>query len=150
MIFHVLYLQEQTTEDVVMLNGFGTIVNSLSKRVKPYLPQICGTILWRLNNKSAKVRQQAADLISRIAVVMKTCQEEKLMGHLGVRFNIISGPSGGCILKNPPSLLRNQIIVPQSAGYLHFIYFLPDSAEKPEQFLKCLWENRRCKKQKIK
>ncbi|KAL5006561.1 hypothetical protein ScPMuIL_015367 [Solemya velum] len=46
--------------------------------------QICGTILWRLNNKSAKVRQQAADLISRIAIVMKTCQEEKLMGHLGV------------------------------------------------------------------
>jgi splicing factor 3B subunit 1 len=68
----------------VMLNGFGTIVNQLGKRVKPYLPQICGTILWRLNNKSAKVRQQAADLISRIAVVMKTCQEEKLMGHLGV------------------------------------------------------------------
>jgi len=81
----ILYaFQEQTTEDVVMLNGFGTIVNSLGKRVKPYLPQICGTILWRLNNKSAKVRQQAADLISRIAVVMKTCQEEKLMGHLGV------------------------------------------------------------------
>ena len=81
----ILYaFQEQTTEDVVMLNGFGTIVNALGKRVKPYLPQICGTILWRLNNKSAKVRQQAADLISRIAVVMKTCQEEKLMGHLGV------------------------------------------------------------------
>ncbi|XP_031624430.1 splicing factor 3B subunit 1 isoform X1 [Contarinia nasturtii] len=81
----ILYaFQEQTTEDVVMLNGFGTIVNQLGKRVKSYLPQICGTILWRLNNKSAKVRQQAADLISRIAVVMKTCQEEKLMGHLGV------------------------------------------------------------------
>ena len=58
-----------------MLNGFGVVVNSLAKRCKPYLPQICGTILWRLNNKSAKVRQQAADLISRIAVVMKTCQE---------------------------------------------------------------------------
>ncbi|XP_060086188.1 splicing factor 3B subunit 1-like isoform X2 [Ylistrum balloti] len=81
----ILYaFQEQTTEDVVMLNGFGTVVNSLGKRVKPYLPQICGTILWRLNNKSAKVRQQAADLISRIAIVMKTCQEERLMGHLGV------------------------------------------------------------------
>ncbi|KAA0200210.1 hypothetical protein HAZT_HAZT000257 [Hyalella azteca] len=81
----ILYaFQEQTTEDVVMLNGFGTIVNALGSRVKVYLPQICGTILWRLNNKSAKVRQQAADLISRIAVVMKTCQEEKLMGHLGV------------------------------------------------------------------
>ena len=23
-----------------MLNGFGTIVNSLAKRVKPYLPQV--------------------------------------------------------------------------------------------------------------
>ena len=83
----ILYaFQEQTTEDVVMLNGFGTIVNSLAKRVKPYLPQvchssqiissplihyfqICGTILWRLNNKSAKVRQQAADLISRYVIV---------------------------------------------------------------------------------
>jgi splicing factor 3B subunit 1 len=80
----ILYaFQEQTTEDAIMLNGFGTVINSLGKRVKPYLPQICGTILWRLNNKSAKVRQQASDLISKIAVVMKTCQEEKLMSHLG-------------------------------------------------------------------
>ena len=34
-----------------MLNGFGTVVNSLKGRAKPYLPQICGTIKWRLNNK---------------------------------------------------------------------------------------------------
>ncbi|KAI1304158.1 Splicing factor 3B subunit 1 [Halotydeus destructor] len=81
----ILYaFQEQTSEDMVMLNGFGTVVQSLGKRVKPYFPQICGTILWRLNNKSAKVRQQAADLISKIAGVMKACAEEKLMGHLGV------------------------------------------------------------------
>ncbi|CAG8513223.1 18074_t:CDS:2, partial [Racocetra fulgida] len=81
----ILYaFQEQTVEDIVMLNGFGTVVNALGLRVKPYLQQITSTILWRLNNKSAKVRQQAADLISRIAVVMKTCGEEKLMGHLGV------------------------------------------------------------------
>ncbi|KAJ7526950.1 hypothetical protein O6H91_16G028400 [Diphasiastrum complanatum] len=82
----ILYaFQEQTSDDAnVMLNGFGTVVNALGQRVKPYLPQICGTIKWRLNNKSAKVRQQAADLIARIAVVMKQCQEEQLMGHLGV------------------------------------------------------------------
>ncbi|KAJ6683592.1 hypothetical protein OIU85_007296 [Salix viminalis] len=82
----ILYaFQEQTSDDAnVMLNGFGAVVNSLGQRVKPYLPQICGTIKWRLNNKSAKVRQQAADLISRVAVVMKQCQEEQLMGHLGV------------------------------------------------------------------
>ena len=58
-----------------MLNGFGVVVNALGMRVKAYLPQICGTILWRLNNKAAKVRQQAADLISRIASVMHSCGE---------------------------------------------------------------------------
>merc|ERR1712176_1692194 len=80
----ILYaFQEQTTEDATMLAGFGAVVNSLGKRVKAYLPQICGTVLWRLNNKSAKVRQQAADLISRIAPVMMVCGEEKLLGHLG-------------------------------------------------------------------
>ena len=72
--------QEQTTEDQVMLDGFDTVVNALGEfhhrniknlllipqilgiRVKPYLTQIVTTILQRLNNKSAKVRQQVADL----------------------------------------------------------------------------------------
>lgn len=45
-------------------------------RVKPYLTQIVSTILWRLNNKSAKVRQQAADLTTRLAVVIKQCGED--------------------------------------------------------------------------
>lgn len=75
--------QEQSVEDIVMLNGFGTVVNALGTRCKPYLPQIVSTILWRLNNKSATVRQQAADLISRIAMVMKQCGEDALMGKLG-------------------------------------------------------------------
>jgi len=44
---------------------------------------VCGTIKWRLNNKSAKIRQQAADLVARIAPVMKACDEEQLLGHLG-------------------------------------------------------------------
>ncbi|CAG7917040.1 unnamed protein product [Penicillium olsonii] len=76
--------QEQSIEDIVILNGFGTVVNALGSRCKPYLPQIVSTILWRLNNKSATVRQQAADLISRIAMVMKQCGEDALMGKLGV------------------------------------------------------------------
>jgi splicing factor 3B subunit 1 len=81
----ILYaFQEQTAEDIIVLNGFGTVVNKFGLRIKPYLPQICSTILWRLNNKSARVRQQAADLVAKIAGVMKTCEEEKLMGHLGV------------------------------------------------------------------
>ncbi|CEG49811.1 Splicing factor 3b, subunit 1 [Plasmopara halstedii] len=82
----ILYaFQEQTSDDtLVMLNGFGIVVNALGVRAKNYLPQICGTIKWRLNNKPAKVRMQAADLVNRIAVVMKTCDQEPLMGHMGV------------------------------------------------------------------
>lgn len=81
----VLYaFQEQSIEDIVILNGFGTVVNALGTRCKPYLPQIVSTILWRLNNKSPTVRQQAADLISRIAMVMKQCGEDALMGKLGI------------------------------------------------------------------
>merc|ERR1719355_300766 len=81
----VYAFQEQTSDDtVVMLNGFGAVVNALGVRVKPYLPQIAGIIRWRLNTPSPRVRQQAADLIARIAVVMKTCGEEQMMGHLGL------------------------------------------------------------------
>jgi splicing factor 3B subunit 1 len=71
-------------ESQVMLDGFGTVVNALGERCKPYLKQIAGTIKWRLNNKAASVRMQAADLIGRIAPVMKACGEDQLMGHLGV------------------------------------------------------------------
>lgn len=80
----IFSFQEQTTEDQVMLDGFGTVVNALGIRVKPYLTQIVSTILWRLNNKSAKVRQQAADLTSRLAVVIKQCGEDQLLSKLGL------------------------------------------------------------------
>ncbi|GAA5821995.1 hypothetical protein JCM11251_004816 [Rhodosporidiobolus azoricus] len=76
--------QEQTVEDNVMLEGFGTVVSSLGIRVKPYLTQIVSTILWRLNNKSAKVRQQAADLTSKLSLVIKQCEEDTLLSKLGV------------------------------------------------------------------
>lgn len=76
--------QEQTLEDAVMLDGFGTIVSALGTRVQPYLLQIISTILWRLNNKGAKVRMQAADLTARLAVVIKMCNEEQYLHKLGV------------------------------------------------------------------
>ena len=75
--------QEQTAEDQVMLDSFGTVVNALGIRVKPYLTQIVSTILWRLN-KSAKVRQRAADLTTRLAVVIKQCGEDQLLSKLGL------------------------------------------------------------------
>lgn len=76
--------QEQTTEDQVMLDGFGVVVNALGIRVKPYLMQIVSVVLFRLGNKSAKVRQQAADLTTRLAVVIKQCGEIGLLNKLGV------------------------------------------------------------------
>ena len=75
--------QDQSVEDIVLLNGFGTVVNALGSRCKPYLTQIVSTILWRLNNKSATVRQQAADLVSRIAMVMKTVRRGPTNGKTG-------------------------------------------------------------------
>ncbi|CAO1613555.1 unnamed protein product [Parajaminaea phylloscopi] len=81
----VIYaFQEQTVEDNVMLDGFGTVVNALGMRIKPYLTQIVSTILWRLNNKNAKTRQQAADLTTKLSVVIKQCGEDALLSKLGV------------------------------------------------------------------
>uniref|UniRef100_A0A0E0JZU3 Uncharacterized protein n=1 Tax=Oryza punctata TaxID=4537 RepID=A0A0E0JZU3_ORYPU len=80
----VYTFQQQTSDDSnVILNGFETVANALGQRVKPYVPQICGIIKWMLNTSSAKARQRASDLMSRIAIVMKMCQEERLMCHLG-------------------------------------------------------------------
>lgn len=77
--------QEHTSDDsAVIINGFGTIVNALGSRCKVSIPYICGTIQWRLNNKSPRVRMQAADLVTKIAPVMKTCGEDMLMGRMGV------------------------------------------------------------------
>jgi len=53
-------------------------------RAKPYFAQICAYIVHRLANKSARVRQQAADLVSRIALSMMRCGEEQKLGKLGV------------------------------------------------------------------
>lgn len=76
--------QEQTFEDTVMLDGFATVVASLGPRVKPYLPQIVSMILWRLTNKSAKVRMLAADLTTKLAPIIKSCKEDVLLSKLGV------------------------------------------------------------------
>ena len=76
--------EEQTTEDQVMLDSFSNVVNALGIRIKLYLTQIVTTILWHLNNKSAKVRQQAADLTTRLAIVIKQCGEDQQLRTLGL------------------------------------------------------------------
>lgn len=78
---------EQTSDDPIIINGFGAVINSLGLRAKPYFVQIIGTIQWILNNKSTRVRMQAADLISKIAHCMKICGEENRLGRLGLNLN---------------------------------------------------------------
>lgn len=80
----IFAFQEQTFEDNVMLDGFAAVVSALGSRVKPYLPQIVSMILWRLTNKSAKVRMLAADLTTKLAPIIKQNDEDALLSKLGV------------------------------------------------------------------
>eukprot|EP00158_Paraphelidium_tribonemae_P008992 Partr_v1_DN28743_c1_g1_i3_m63054 putative Splicing factor 3b subunit len=75
--------QEQKSEDTQLLDGIGVIMRSLGPRCQPFLATICSTILWRLQNKSALIRQQAAELVARIASVLQECEEEGLLTHFG-------------------------------------------------------------------
>ncbi|CAG8597296.1 15054_t:CDS:10, partial [Acaulospora colombiana] len=107
--------QEQTTEDQVMLDGFGVVVNALGVRVKPYLMQIVSVVLFRLGNKSAKVRQQAADLTTRLAVVIKQCGEIGLLNKLGEEYpdtlgSIIAaeGAIANVVVPRMTPILRNR------------------------------------------
>uniref|UniRef100_A0A1I8FAU6 SF3b1 domain-containing protein n=1 Tax=Macrostomum lignano TaxID=282301 RepID=A0A1I8FAU6_9PLAT len=58
---------EQTNEDAVMAERLRHPGERSGQAGEAYLPQICGNILWRLNNKSAKCANR-----------------KRLMGHLGV------------------------------------------------------------------
>ena len=68
--------------DYVVLNGFDTIVNTLGVRCRPYLPQICGIIKYRMKNDNPRIRQQVTDLIVRIAPVLVKCGNFLLLRHL--------------------------------------------------------------------
>ena len=73
-----------TPDAGAVLKAFGTIITALGPRAAPYLPQLVGTVKWRLNNASARVRQQAADLVAKVAPTLAACGEDKLLGHVGV------------------------------------------------------------------
>ncbi|XP_063939806.1 uncharacterized protein LOC135148492 [Daucus carota subsp. sativus] len=58
------FIEQDSEDDAdVMLNGF---------------------CVWCLSDKRAVVRKQGAEAVSRILVVLKECEEERLMGYLGV------------------------------------------------------------------
>jgi splicing factor 3B subunit 1 len=76
--------QEQTVSDGAILHGFATVVISLDMKIKPFIGAVITTVLHRLKNKTAEVRQQASDLIALIAPVIKSCDEKEILGKLSV------------------------------------------------------------------
>ena len=76
--------QGNSNDSGAVLKALSVVIEKLGMRAKQHLEQIIAIVKFRLNNKSAKVREHAADLISKIAHVMKQCDEEGLMGHMGV------------------------------------------------------------------
>ena len=77
-------LTDETTDERSFTDPLLFLLDPSKRSLHQLLTIIITITQWRLNNKSAKVRMQASDLIGRIAVVMKTCGEEVLMSHLGV------------------------------------------------------------------
>lgn len=68
--------QEQTKEDNILLNGFGTVISALGSRIKPYAQQIISAVLFHLANRNPLVRQNAADLIARVSGVIHQCEDD--------------------------------------------------------------------------
>lgn len=75
--------QGHSNESGAVLRALSIVVERLGTRAKPYLEQIIGIVKWRLNNPNTRIREHAADLVSKIAAVMRACDEEPLMGHMG-------------------------------------------------------------------
>ncbi|ODQ66922.1 ARM repeat-containing protein [Nadsonia fulvescens var. elongata DSM 6958] len=74
---------QQSSDDNIMVNAFGTVINALGYRSKKYLTEIVSAILFSLQNQSPLVRQKAADLIAAIAIVIKNCDEDNFLLKLG-------------------------------------------------------------------
>ncbi|GIX65609.1 splicing factor subunit [Babesia caballi] len=77
--------QQQASDDcTVLLEAFGTLLHYLGERSLPYLTQIVGVIRWRLGTQSPRTRQQAADMICKIAPIMRQCGRQDMLANLGL------------------------------------------------------------------
>ncbi|KAJ2801618.1 U2 snRNP component prp10 [Coemansia guatemalensis] len=67
----VLYAFQELPADAARseLDALGAVLRALGSRAAPYLQQIASALLWRLNNPSPAVRQQAAALVAHVAPV---------------------------------------------------------------------------------
>lgn len=68
-----------------LIRGWGVVAAGLGgERLRPYLPQLASLVLWRLGNRSARIRQQAAELIAVLAGPFAVGGEEATLAKLAV------------------------------------------------------------------
>ncbi|SCU86538.1 LAFA_0E01464g1_1 [Lachancea sp. 'fantastica'] len=80
----LIAFQEQSNEDRAILQGFGTVIESLDARMQPYLPPIVSTVLERLKHKSPVIRQHAADLCAMMVQAIYHCGELSMLNKLNI------------------------------------------------------------------
>lgn len=80
------FQEQQTTEDAsTIMQSFSSVLEALGPtRIRPYLTQLASMVLWRLGNRSAKIRQLAAELVGCLSGSMAAAQEDTLLAKLGL------------------------------------------------------------------
>lgn len=75
----------EETSSTWLIRGWGVIASALGgDRLRPYLPQLASLTLWRLGNRSARIRQQAAELVAVLAPVFASAGEEVTLNKLAI------------------------------------------------------------------
>lgn len=80
-------IQEPGSEESTgwLIRGWGVLAKALGgNRLRPYLPQLASLALWRLGNRSARIRQQAAELVAVLAPVFAESGEEATLNKLAI------------------------------------------------------------------
>jgi splicing factor 3B subunit 1 len=84
----VTAIQEPGSEENTgswLIRGWGVLASALGgTRLRPYLSQLASLILWRLGNRSARIRQQAAELVAVLAPVFAAAGEESTLNKLAI------------------------------------------------------------------
>jgi splicing factor 3B subunit 1 len=104
--------QEQVLDETnQVLDACAGIVVTFGVRMKPYLPQLVGTLRARLNQPATSVRQQAADMIANIAHVLKVCNEERMLANIGLFLHEFLGEEYPDVLGSLLGALRSIVNV---------------------------------------
>ncbi|CAK9441333.1 uncharacterized protein LODBEIA_P52020 [Lodderomyces beijingensis] len=69
--------QEQTTQNKIYIQAFGSVAMALGTRLKPHLNSIISSVLYRMKNKSPEIRQSACDLVAIIAPVIRQNSDDE-------------------------------------------------------------------------